>query len=81
MKEEYKEGAEKIKKMMEKSSSGKFNFNTHKLRCNYTVRLYYIIDAKRICINLKCIAGPHIGQRFRLEPFNVFFKEFQLFWL
>lgn len=25
-------------------------------------------DEERICVHLKCVAGPHIGQRFRLEP-------------
>lgn len=24
-----------------------------------------------LCVILKCIAGPHIGQRFRLEPSGV----------
>jgi hypothetical protein len=25
-------------------------------------------DAKKVCVTLKCIGGPHIGQKFRLEP-------------
>jgi hypothetical protein len=27
-------------------------------------------EEERICVNLKCVAGPHIGQRFRLEPLS-----------
>eukprot|EP00596_Hydrurales_sp_CCMP1899_P008472 CAMPEP_0119052016 /NCGR_PEP_ID=MMETSP1177-20130426/73449_1 /TAXON_ID=2985 /ORGANISM="Ochromonas sp, Strain CCMP1899" /LENGTH=639 /DNA_ID=CAMNT_0007031441 /DNA_START=267 /DNA_END=2187 /DNA_ORIENTATION=+ len=25
-------------------------------------------DSKKLCITLKCVGGPHIGQRFRLQP-------------
>lgn len=25
-------------------------------------------DAKKLCVTLKCIDGPHLGQKFRLEP-------------
>jgi hypothetical protein len=28
----------------------------------------FFIVVKEVCVILKCIAGPHIGQRFRLEP-------------
>jgi hypothetical protein len=27
-------------------------------------------QAKRICVTLKCIAGSHMGQKFRCEPGN-----------
>ena len=25
-------------------------------------------DAKNLCVTLKCVGGPHLGQKFRLEP-------------
>ena len=30
--------------------------------------LIFFLTAKRLCITLKCIGGPHIGARFRLQP-------------
>ena len=27
-------------------------------------------QAKKLCVTLKCVAGPHIGQKFRLEPLS-----------
>lgn len=26
---------------------------------------------KKICVTLKCVAGAHLGQKFRLEPAGV----------
>lgn len=28
-------------------------------------------EAKPVCVQLKCISGPHIGQKFRLEAVGV----------
>ena len=30
-----------------------------------------LTDVKQLCVTLKCIAGSHIGQRFRLEASTV----------
>lgn len=31
----------------------------------------FIAGTARLCVTLKCISGPHIGQKFRLEPTTV----------
>mmetsp|Transcript_30943 Transcript_30943/g.52321 ORF Transcript_30943/g.52321 Transcript_30943/m.52321 type:complete len:204 (+) Transcript_30943:93-704(+) len=46
LRQEYDEGVQSIKDMMDKNSS----------------------EEKNICVTLKVMAGPHIGQKFRLEP-------------
>jgi hypothetical protein len=47
----------------------------HKLRQEYQEGareikglLNQVSSTKRICVTLKCIAGAHLGQKFRLEP-------------
>ena len=45
--------------------------------CNFSsfcLKLQSIAESnteKTLCVMLKCIGGPHIGQRFRLEPTDV----------